>query len=138
MGAQRREIFQNAEAATTNVLPCSKAYQSGTYKRHEPEKTLLYQVVQENLATFLAQCEASERTVPSFVKKEPVYYNTRIYSCILLDNTISERWRVLEWDGKPAPFNEDLSDFVLSNFSEEEISTIKNLSKEIVEKITSL
>jgi len=44
---------------------------------------------------------------PSFVKKEPAYYNTRIYSCILLDNSISERWRVLEWDNKPAPFNED-------------------------------
>ena len=44
---------------------------------------------------------------PSFVKKEPVYYNTRIYSCILLSNKIEERWRVLEWDGKDAPFNED-------------------------------
>lgn len=44
---------------------------------------------------------------PSFVKKEPAYYNTRIYSCILLSNEIQERWRVLEWDGKPAPYNED-------------------------------
>jgi hypothetical protein len=45
--------------------------------------------------------------VPSFVAKEPVYYNTRIYSCILLNNEIPETWRVLEWDNKPAPFNED-------------------------------
>lgn len=45
--------------------------------------------------------------VPNFLNKEPAYFNTRIYSCILLDNTIDERWRVLEWDGKPAPFNED-------------------------------
>lgn len=44
---------------------------------------------------------------PSFVAKEPAYYNTRIYSCILLKLDIKPRWRVLEWDGKPAPFNED-------------------------------
>ena len=45
--------------------------------------------------------------VPTFIEKAPVYYNTRIYSCILLDLTVKERWRVLEWDGKPAPYNED-------------------------------
>lgn len=44
---------------------------------------------------------------PSYVAKEPVYYNTRVYSCILLKTDIKPRWRVLEWDGKPAPFNED-------------------------------
>jgi hypothetical protein len=45
--------------------------------------------------------------VPSHVKKEAAYYNTRVYSCILLTNKTDKRWRVLEWDGKPAPFNED-------------------------------
>lgn len=44
---------------------------------------------------------------PAFMKKAPAYYNTRIYSCILLDNSVQERWRVLDCDGKPAPFNED-------------------------------
>lgn len=45
--------------------------------------------------------------VPAHVKKEPAYYNTRIYSFILLSNEVKNRWRVLEWDNKPAPFNED-------------------------------
>lgn len=44
---------------------------------------------------------------PSFVAKEPVYYNTRIYSCILIKNDMPFRWRVLEWKNKPAPYNED-------------------------------
>jgi hypothetical protein len=44
---------------------------------------------------------------PTFVNKEPAYYNTRIYSCILIKNDIPFRWRVLEWKGKPAPYNED-------------------------------
>lgn len=40
-------------------------------------------------------------------KKYPVYYNTRIYSCILVNNDFDERWRVLTYDGKDAPYNED-------------------------------
>ena len=44
---------------------------------------------------------------PSYMAKEPVYYNTRIYSCILLQTDIEPRWRVLEWEGKDAPYNED-------------------------------
>lgn len=44
---------------------------------------------------------------PANKKKSAYYLNTRIYSCILLANDIEERWRVLEWEGKPAPFNED-------------------------------
>lgn len=44
---------------------------------------------------------------PVFMKKAPVYYNTRIYSCILLKNDIKERWRVLSYEGQPAPYNED-------------------------------
>lgn len=44
---------------------------------------------------------------PAADKKAPVYYNTRIYSCILINNSFEERWNVLEYDGKPAPYNED-------------------------------
>lgn len=44
---------------------------------------------------------------PTHMKKPAVYVNTRIYSCILLDNDTKHRWRVLEWEGKPAPYNED-------------------------------
>lgn len=45
--------------------------------------------------------------VPTGMAKAPAYYNTRIYSCILLKNDQKPRWRVLEFDDKPAPFNED-------------------------------
>jgi len=43
----------------------------------------------------------------TFVKKEPLYINTRVYSCIWLTNKTDKRWRVLEWDDNPAPYNED-------------------------------
>ncbi|MBL4818884.1 MAG: transposase, partial [Deltaproteobacteria bacterium] len=42
----------------------------GSYARHQPEKTLLYQTVQNHMAAFFAHCEASERSVPSFIKEE--------------------------------------------------------------------
>ena len=44
---------------------------------------------------------------PSFAKKDPAYYNTRVYSFILIRNDMPYRWRVLEWEGKNAPYNED-------------------------------
>lgn len=44
---------------------------------------------------------------PTFVKKTPLYINTRVYSCILLSNETNKRWRVLELDGNIAPYNED-------------------------------
>lgn len=40
------------------------------YNRHEPEKTLLYQIVQNHMVTFFDQCDASDRTAPFFVRKE--------------------------------------------------------------------
>ena len=44
---------------------------SRQYKRHCPEKTLLYQIVQENLFTFYQQIEREyENGLPNFVKKE--------------------------------------------------------------------
>ena len=44
---------------------------SRQYKRHCPEKTLLYQIVQENLLTFYQQIEREyENGLPNFVKKE--------------------------------------------------------------------
>ena len=43
-----------------------------TYKRHEPETTLLYKVLQEHLETWLAerQADTSRSPLPSFVEKE--------------------------------------------------------------------
>ena len=41
------------------------------YKRRRPEETTLYQVVQEQFETFLAQVEAKTGTgLPEFVKDE--------------------------------------------------------------------
>ena len=40
------------------------------YIRRQPEETLLYQTVQGHLATFFAQCETFDRSIPSFIKDE--------------------------------------------------------------------
>lgn len=40
------------------------------YNRHEPEKTLLYQILQNHMLTFFDQCDVSDRAVPFFVRKE--------------------------------------------------------------------
>lgn len=41
-----------------------------SYEKRQPEKTLLYRTLQNHVTTFFAKCEASERAIPSFVKKE--------------------------------------------------------------------
>ena len=42
-----------------------------SYERHRPEETTLYQVVQEQFETFLAQVEAkTDAGLPEFVKDE--------------------------------------------------------------------
>jgi hypothetical protein len=41
-----------------------------TYERRRPEETLLYDVVQRELETFLARARSRERTVPRFVERE--------------------------------------------------------------------
>jgi len=41
-----------------------------SYQRREPEKTTLYRLVQNNLATFVARAEQRDRTIPWFVRKE--------------------------------------------------------------------
>ena len=41
-----------------------------TYKRRKPEESVLYQIVQAELETFLADASARERPVPRFVARE--------------------------------------------------------------------
>ena len=42
-----------------------------SYKRHQPEKTVLYKLVQENLSSFYQQMDRDyENGLPEFVKKE--------------------------------------------------------------------
>src|SRR5215471_147269 len=51
------------------------------YRRREPEKTILYQVVQAHLATFLTELrEADERGLPQYVELE----FTRYLACGIL------------------------------------------------------
>ena len=40
------------------------------YQRREPENTVLYRVVQQNLETFLASAREQGRVVPRFVERE--------------------------------------------------------------------
>lgn len=62
---------------------------------------------------------------PTFVKKEPLYINTRVYSCILLDNSLKHRWRILDVDGNPAPYNED-TDLSLQVFKDGNCTLLSN------------
>ena len=48
---------------------CAKAPKL-EYERHTPEKSLLYKTIQKNWPSFVAQCEAENHPVPSFVKRE--------------------------------------------------------------------
>ena len=43
---------------------------TGTYQRHEPEHTLLYQVLAEPLETFLQQARSSDHTLPWYVERD--------------------------------------------------------------------
>ena len=45
-------------------------YETFSYQRRVPEQTLLYQVLAENLETFLDQCQSSEHELPRYVEKE--------------------------------------------------------------------
>ncbi len=42
------------------------------YRRHEPEKLVLYQTVERHLHSFLTAAEEAERPVPAFVQRERV------------------------------------------------------------------
>jgi len=42
----------------------------GRYRRREPENTVLYQVVREQLETFLARREERGHPVPRFIERE--------------------------------------------------------------------
>ena len=60
------------QAARATGLPCADAARTDGYRRREPEKTVLYGIVRDQFATFLA--EAGERypsgSVPPFVEGE--------------------------------------------------------------------
>ena len=43
---------------------------AGTYRPRDPEQSLVYRVLQENLETFLAQQQRDGRHVPKFVERE--------------------------------------------------------------------
>jgi hypothetical protein len=43
---------------------------AGEYRPREPEQSLVYRVLQENLETFLARQKEKGRDVPKFVERE--------------------------------------------------------------------
>jgi hypothetical protein len=43
---------------------------ASAYARHRPEETLLYQVIDENYADFIARLDAQGRSLPKFVRQE--------------------------------------------------------------------
>jgi len=43
---------------------------SEAYQRRQPEKTVLYRVINEHLATFLGQAKQEGKTIPKFVRKD--------------------------------------------------------------------
>ena len=52
-------------------LRCSlRADRGPSYARRRPEETVLYEVVREELETFLARASARDRPVPRFVERE--------------------------------------------------------------------
>jgi hypothetical protein len=65
-------VFQNA--SQTTHAPHSPDAQGGsaqrTYTRHRPEESVLYNVIQQELETFLARAQAREQSVPRFVEQE--------------------------------------------------------------------
>ena len=42
----------------------------GEYRRREPERTVLYRIIQENYRTFASLCEDEGHPLPRFVRKE--------------------------------------------------------------------
>ena len=63
----RLPAWLNQMAGTLLVLLAMAHF---SYQRRQPEKTLLYRVIRENLATFLDRTEQSGGTLPWFVRRE--------------------------------------------------------------------
>ncbi len=40
------------------------------YERHQPEKTLLYQIIKQHYPDFLSEMEAQDRPLPGYVQDE--------------------------------------------------------------------
>ncbi len=70
--------FQNSKTFRTptrlmlmaGTLLALWAMSAFSYQRRQPDKTLLYRIIHENLATFLERTEQSGGTIPWFVRRE--------------------------------------------------------------------
>ena len=61
---------QDKEGTNGRLLHVADAA-PGRYRRHEPEKTVLYKIIAEHLETFLAEArEQYQRGLPKYVEKE--------------------------------------------------------------------
>ena len=52
------------------TMPATAHIRTSVYRRHQPEKEPLYQVLAEHLETFLQQARTAEHRLPLHVEKE--------------------------------------------------------------------
>ena len=52
------------------MLPSSSINGAGQYSRHQPEKTILYEVIQKSWETFQTQAEENGKSIVLYIKKE--------------------------------------------------------------------
>jgi hypothetical protein len=69
VSAHARNSHQLAPVRS-DTLVCHDMADALWYKRRDPETTVLYRVVQQNLETFLATAREQGRVVPRFVERE--------------------------------------------------------------------
>ncbi|MFO0041701.1 MAG: transposase zinc-binding domain-containing protein, partial [Pseudomonadota bacterium] len=58
-----------AGRATPAGTPSSARSRARTYARHDPQRTLLYTLVQAHYPDFLAQLAAQDRPLPAYVRE---------------------------------------------------------------------
>jgi hypothetical protein len=77
-----QHVFERQPGDACSALPPG-------YSRREPEKTVLYQSIQENLATFLAQMQQGDnRGLPAYVERE----FGRYLGCGILSEGFAHVW----------------------------------------------
>ncbi|MGQ0508021.1 MAG: transposase zinc-binding domain-containing protein, partial [Myxococcaceae bacterium] len=78
-GGEKEHFYERRSGDACRALPAG-------YRRREPEKSVLYSVVRENLANFTAELlETDERGLPSYVEREL----TRYLSCGILSEGLA-------------------------------------------------
>ncbi len=86
-------------AGTLRALWAMSAF---SYQRRQPDKTLLYRIIHENLATFLERTEQSGGTIPWFVRREFMEFSrcgVRAHGFVRFECRQCRTNRVVSWRG---------------------------------------